>query len=230
MEAKLSIKRVGKNLTEGNILNTLLLFAVPIILTNLIQQLYGMVDLIVIGQYVGSTGTVGVSTGGELSDLMTPIATSFASAGKIFIAQLVGAKYEKRIKETIGTLLSLMMIISVVCAVASIWFYKPILNLLNCPEEALSQASSYMIITALGMPFIFGYNAVCGVLRGLGESKKPLTFVAVAATVNIFGDLLLVAVFQLQAAWYCNCDRSFAGGRFHSCFYLYVQAPRTVRL
>jgi Na+-driven multidrug efflux pump len=145
---------VGKNLTEGNILSTLLLFAVPIILTNLIQQLYGMVDLIIIGQYVGSAGTVGVSTGGELSDLMTPIANSFASAGQIFIAQLFGGKDEKRIKETIGTLLSLMMIISVVCAVASICFNKPILILLNCPEAAFSQASSYMIITALGMPFI----------------------------------------------------------------------------
>ncbi len=200
MGAALSTKKVGKNLTEGPIVKTLLLFAVPIILTNLVQQLYGMVDLIIIGQYVGSIGTVGVSTGGELSDLMTPIATSFATAGQIYIAQLVGAKDEKRIKETVGTMLSLMMIISIVCAVASICFYKPILHLLNCPEEAFAQAASYMIITALGMPFIFGYNAVCGILRGLGESKRPLLFVSIAAVVNIFADLLLVAVFDLQAA------------------------------
>ena len=101
-------KRVGMNLTEGPILKLLLAFAVPIVLTNLIQQLYSMVDLVIIGQYVGSIGTVGVSTGGELSDIMTPIATAFASAGQVYIAQLMGAKNEKRVKETVGTLISLM--------------------------------------------------------------------------------------------------------------------------
>ena len=92
MSAVAAKKKVGRDLTEGNILKTLLIFAIPIVLTNLIQQLYSMVDLIIVGQFVGSTGTVGVATGGEVSDLMTPIATAFASAGQIYIAQLFGAK------------------------------------------------------------------------------------------------------------------------------------------
>ena len=77
---------------------------------------------------------------------------------------------------------------------------QPILRMLNCPEEAFGQAASYLIITCIGLPFIFGYNAVCGVLRGMGESKRPMIFIIIAAAANIFLDILLVAVIPLQAA------------------------------
>ena len=177
MDTPLKKQGVGMDLVQGPILKTLLIFAIPIILTNLIQQLYSMVDLIIIGQFVGSVGTVGVSTGGELADMAAPVAMAFSTAGQIYIAQLVGAKNEKRIKETVGTLLTFMLLVSVVLAAGGVLFGKPILRLLNCPEEAMSQAMSYMIITVLGLPFVFGYNAVCGILRGMGESKRPLLFI-----------------------------------------------------
>ena len=193
-------KRVGKDLTQGPIMRTLLTFAIPIILTNLIQQLYSMVDVIVIGQFVGNIGTVGVNTGGEVADLVTPIATSLASAGQIYIAQLTGSGDRKRANETIGTLLSLMIGISVVLAAVTIGLSGQILSWLHCPEEAVGQAQAYMIITALGYPFIFGYNAVVGILRGMGESKRPLIFVLVAAIVNVVLDILLVAVIPMEAA------------------------------
>lgn len=193
-------EEVGNNLTEGPVFKALVAFACPIILANLIQQLYGMVDLMVIGQFVGSTGTVGVSIGGEMSDMVTPVATAFAMAGQTFIAQLFGAKEEQKVKDTVGTFLTFMTVLSVVLTVLAIVFCKPILRLLNCPEEAFSQAEAYLIITAMGFPFIFGYNAVCGILRGMGESKRPLLFVSVAAVVNIVLDLVLVILFDLQAA------------------------------
>lgn len=201
MTATVKEKRaIGTNLTEGPILKTLLVFAIPIILTSLIQQFYSMVDLVVVGQYVGSTGTVGVSTGGEVSDFMTPLATAFGMSGQIYIAQLVGANKSDRIKKTIGTLFTIMFLFSFVCMVLTICFRNQILHLLNCPEEAWFQAECYMLITVIGMPFIFGYNGVCGILRGLGESRKPLIFVSVAAVVNIVFDLILVIVFRLEAA------------------------------
>lgn len=212
-------KKVGADLTKGPIMKTLLLFAVPIIMTNLIQQLYGMVDLIIIGQFVGSTGTVGVSTGGEMSDLVTPIATGFAMAGQIYIAQLAGAKEEHKIRETIGTLLSVMFLISAVLMAAAILFCVPILKLLNCPEEAMSQAELYLIITAFGFPFIFGYNAVCGVLRGMGESKYPLIFILVAAIINIFLDIFLVVVANMQAAGTAIATMVSQFGAFGAAFY-----------
>ncbi len=212
-------KKVGLDLTEGSILKTLIVFAIPIVLTNLIQQLYSMVDLIIVGQYVGSAGTVGVATGGEVSDLMTPVATAFSSAGQIYIAQLVGAKQDKKVKETIGTLLALMFMISFACIAVTVAFHNRILQLLNCPDEAFKQAAYYMIITTLGMPFIFGYNAVCGILRGMGESQKPLIFVSVAAVVNIVFDVIFVAVFKLEAMGTAIATVMSQFGSFAAAFY-----------
>lgn len=198
--AQAAVKRVGRDLTTGSVAKGVFLFVGPVILTNLIQQVYSMVDLMVIGKFVGNVGTVGVSTGGEIADFLTPVATAFALAGQIYIAQLAGAKRFDELKESVGSFLSLMMGMSVFFAVASIALCDQILGLLNCPEEALSSARSYMIITSCGYPFIFGYNAVCGVLRGMGESKRPLIFIIAAAVANVFLDLLLVVVFRLDAA------------------------------
>lgn len=210
---------VGTNLTEGPILSTLLRFAVPIVLANLVQQLYSMVDLIVIGQYVGSVGTVGVNTGGEIIDMLTPVAMGFSTAGQIYIAQLAGAGDDAKVKRTVGTLLTFMLLFSALLGIGVIALSDFFLNMLNCPEEAWSQAKAYMIITALGTPFIFGYNAVCGVLRGMGESKRPLFFIIVAAVVNIVLDLLLVAVFHLEAAGTAIATAGSQLGSFAAAFY-----------
>jgi len=192
--------RVGRDLTTGPILHGLLLFAIPIVLTNIIQQFYSMVDLIVIGQFVGNAGSIGVNTGGEAADMVAPMAMGFATAGQIFIAQLVGAKNSDKLKKAIGTLLTFTMTLSVLLGAFIILFCKPILHALNCPEIGWNEAAAYMIITAIGTPFVFGYNAVVGILRGMGESKRPLLFIIVAALVNIVLDVILVAVFRLGAA------------------------------
>lgn len=222
MTAAVGKKQVGRDLTEGNILSTLLIFSLPIIATNLIQQLYSMVDLMVVGRFVGSVGTVGVATGGEVSDLMTPVATAFSTAGQIYIAQLAGAKMTEGIKKAVGTLLTMMFTISAACIILTVLFHKNILDLLNCPQEAIVQAAYYMIITTLGMPFIFGYNAVCGILRGMGESKRPLIFVCVAAVVNIVADLIFVIVFKMGAAGTAIATvLSQIGSFFAAFFFMY---------
>lgn len=211
--------RVGTNLTEGPILSSLVKFAVPIVLASLVQQLYSMVDLIVIGQYVGSIGTVGVNTGGEIIDMITPVAFGFSTAGQIYIAQLAGAGDEARVKRTVGTLLTFMLGISVILGAGIIFFSDFFLGMLNCPVEAWGQAKSYMIITAMGAPFIFGYNAVCGVLRGMGESKRPLIFILVAAAVNIVLDLLLVVFIPLEAAGTAIATAASQFGSFAAAFF-----------
>lgn len=176
--------RVGTNLTEGPIMKTLLIFAIPIVLTNIVQQLYSLVDLIVIGQFVGNAGSIGVNTGGELADLLAPIAMGFSTAGQIYIAQLVGARNEDGAKKAVGTLLTFMLALSIVLGFGGAALCGPILTLLNCPEMGWGQAASYLVITALGTPFVFGYNAVVGILRGMGESKRPLAFILIAAAVG----------------------------------------------
>lgn len=200
MSTAASRKHVGMDLTEGNIPKLLLRFAFPLLLANLLQQLYNAVDMAVIGHYVGSAGTVGVSSGGEIATLVTFLATSFGSAGQIYVSQLSGAKDHKSISETIGTSLLSMALMAAVCMVLSIGCCDLFLDWLNCPAEALSQAKSYMIIVSLGLPFIFGYNAVCGILRGMGEAKRPLLFIAVAAAANVLMDILFVVIIPLEAA------------------------------
>ena len=222
MSAGAAGKRVGRDLTQGPVFQSLMIFVFPIILTNLIQQLYSMVDLMVIGRFVGNVGTVGVSVGGEMADFLTPVATSFATAGQILIAQLAGAKQTEKLRRSIGSFLSMNIVLSLVLTVFALVLCRPILTILNCPQEAFSQASSYLIITALGLPFIFGYNAVCGVLRGMGESKRPLIFIIVAATVNIFLDLLLVIVFRLEAAGTAIATAASQAASFAAAFiYMY---------
>lgn len=193
-------KKIGIDLTEGSIMKTLIIYALPLLLTNFVQQLYNTVDMAVIGHYVGSTGTVGVSTGGDIVAFLTFFGTSFGAAAQIYIAQLAGAKKRDKISSTIGTTLTLMFLVSIAFMVICIIFAEPFLNLLNCPAEAMDQAKSYMIITAIGLPFIFEYNAISGILRGMGESKRPLLFVTIAAVSNIFMDILFVAVIPLESA------------------------------
>lgn len=193
-------QKVGRDLTNGPIMSSLMIFAMPIVITDLIQQLYSMVDLMIIGQFVGNVGTVGVNTGGEIADFLMPVATAFAAAGQIYIAQLAGAKKFEEQKSATGTFITMMLTAAIVLMVLTIVLTGPILSLLNCPQEALEQATQYMIITAVGLPFIYGYNAVCGVLRGMGESERPLIFILIAAVVNIVLDVLFVAVFHMEAA------------------------------
>jgi len=192
--------RVGLNLTEGNIWKTLLVFAVPILLANLVQQLYNAVDLIIIGKSMGNAGTVGVAQGGELVNMLTMLSIGFSGAGQVYVSQLVGAKETEKVKHCIGTLLTLMVVGSAIFGIIGAAVSRPFLRMMNCPEEAFEQAVDYMIITALGCPFIFGYNAVCSILRGMGESRRPLLFVSIAAVSNVFLDLFFVVVLNMEAA------------------------------
>lgn len=200
MGAVVKLKQEKRSLTEGPIFSTLISFAIPIILANIIQQLYSLVDLAVAGKYVGAIGTVGVNSGSELADIILILGTAFATSGQIYISQQIGAKDEEGVKHTTGTLLTFTTLVSILAAVGCIVFSTPFLKMINCPEDAFSQAQDYMVITALGFPFIFGYNSVCGILRGMGDSQRPLLFVTIAATANIFADLLFVVVFHLEAA------------------------------
>ena len=199
MDSGTQKRRVGRDLTQGSIVKTLLIFAIPILLTNIVQQLYNTVDLIIIGQFAGKEGTVGTSTGGDLANLLTMLSIGFSAAGEVYIAQLAGAKNYEKLHNAMGTLLTLMMTVSIVCGTLGVVFSKPFLKMLNTPQEAFTQAQDYMIVTSMGMPFVFGYNAVCSIMRGMGESRKPLLFVSIAAVSNIIMDLFFVAVLDMKS-------------------------------
>ncbi len=193
-------KRYGMDLTQGNILRQLLIFMLPLLAANLVQQLYNTVDMIVIGHFVGSEGTVGVAQGGQAAQFLTMLSMGLAVGGQVYISQLTGAQMREKINDAIGTLLTFVLIVSLVLMVVGYLLTDSIIHWLNIPADAISETRNYMAITFLGFPFIFGYNAVCAVLRGMGDSRRPLIFVCIAAASNVVFDLILVAVFKLAAA------------------------------
>ena len=188
------------DLTQGNVTKKLILFSVPFILASLLQTLYSMVDMIVVGQFVGKAGVSAVSIGSQSIQLLTAICMGFSTGGQILLSQLVGAKNEEGIQQTIGTMFTFILSISLVFTVVGIVFADFLLNFLNTPIEAFEAAKSYLVICSLGMIFIYGYNVVCTILRGMGDSKRPLIFVFIAAVVNMVLDIIFVGPFKMGVA------------------------------
>lgn len=182
------------DLTRGSVPRLLARFAWPFLLANLMQSLYNVVDMIVVGQFVGSVGLSAVNTSGLITQLFFSIGAGLASGAQVMISQYKGANDRRSLTETIGTTLSAMGILSIVLTVLVVVFARPMLHLVNVPEESFSQGYAYLVICAIGCFFIFGYNSVCSILRGMGDSRSPMVFVAVATVVNIVLDLLFVAV------------------------------------
>lgn len=187
------------DMTEGSITRHLLVFAVPVMFANMLQTLYNVVDMAVVGQFVGGTGLSAVSIGGDITHLPTMMCMGFANAGQIMISQYVGMNSRDGINRTIGTLFSTLMLCAALVTVLGIAFVDQWLILMNAPAESWDGAKAYTIVCFAGCAFTFGYNAVSAVLRGMGDSKRPLVFIAIATVTNIVLDLLFVAVFKLAA-------------------------------
>lgn len=183
------------DMTQGSVTKKLMKFAGPFILANLLQNLYNMVDMIVVGQFVGSSGLSAVSIGGDILHLATFIVMGVGSAGQILIAQYVGSGRKDRLSSTIGTMFTTLTVLAIIMTFVGLFFRDTFLDLLNTPVEAYEQAQDYCTVCYIGLVFTFGYNIVSSILRGMGDSKRPLIFIAIAAVMNLVLDLLFVAGF-----------------------------------
>lgn len=185
-----------KDFTHGDIMEQLVKFALPLFFSNLLQIVYSMVDMVIVGNRLGKVGISAVSVGGDVSHLLTFVAIGFANAGQVLIAQYIGAGERKKIGRFVGTmggfLLSCAMIISVIGFVLR----HQMLKLMNTPSEAYEGAMIYSVICMVGLVFIYGYNIVSAILRGMGDSKHPFIFISIAAVLNVLLDILLVLVFD----------------------------------
>lgn len=188
------------NLTEGNVFSVLLKFSLPFVIANLIQALYGAVDLLVIGRYCSPESVAAVSTGTQVTQIITSMITGLTLGGTILVGKYTGMKAREEVQKTIATTLSLFAVAALVLTVLMLIFVTPVLKLLKTPEEAFSLAKLYVIICSCGIFFICGYNAISALLRGYGDSKRPMIFVAVSCVLNIAGDLVLVGVFHMGVA------------------------------
>ncbi len=186
--------------TQGNILKKLVPFMLPILGALVLQAAYGAVDLLVVGRFGSTSGLSAVSTGSQVLNLVTFVVTQLAMGITVLIARYLGEKKPQSIGAVIGGAAVVFSIFSAVLLVAMVGFAKSIAVLMQAPEEAVALTTSYVRICGGGIFFIVAYNLLSAIFRGLGDSKSPLLFVLVACVVNILGDLLLVAVFHLDAA------------------------------
>ena len=183
--------------TVGRVPGTLLRFAMPLFLSGLLQMVYNMVDMVVVGQFVGTHGLSAVSIGGEVLQLITFIAMGFSNAGQILISRYVGENNHDKVGKMVGTLFTLLLSIALVLMVVFFIFYGNILDWLNTPEEIWLYTSQYSLTCICGIIFIYGYNMVSAILRGMGDSKHPFQFIAIASVINIILDLVFVALLKM---------------------------------
>ena len=186
--------------TEGSILKKLTYFMLPVLGALVLQAAYGAVDLLVVGRFGSTEGLSAVSTGSQILNFATFVITGLAMGVTVLIARFLGEKKPEQIGALIGGSSIVFAIISAVLFVVMVFFARPISVLMQAPAEAVDLTAVYVRICGGGIFFIIAYNLLSAIFRGLGDSKSPLLFVAVACVVNIFGDLLLVAVFKLDAA------------------------------
>ena len=189
-----------RDLTSGNIVSKLIAFAIPIMGMSLLQAVYNIVDMIIVGQFVGSSGMSAVNIGGQVTHLVLCLCSGLSNGGSAYIGQLFGAGKIKDAKSVIGTLLSFLCTAALLFTAAVLFARHPLLRWLNTPAESYADTLSYLFICISGTLFIYVYNALSAALRGIGESMHPLIYVIITTVENIILDLLFVAVFDWGAA------------------------------
>ncbi len=181
-----------RDLTTGSVPGTLLKFSMPLFLSGLLQMVYNMVDMIVVGKFVGTEGLSAVSIGGEVLQLITFVAMGISNAGQILISRYVGENRKDKVGEMVGTLFTLLMSLALVIMVIFLFSYQGIIRWLNTPQDIYEYTRQYSITCIYGIFFIYGYNLVSAILRGMGDSKHPFMFIAIASVINAILDVVFV--------------------------------------
>ena len=186
--------------TQGSIIGKLVPFMIPILGALILQAAYGAVDLLVVGRFGTTSGLSAVSTGSQVLNLVTFVITQLAMGVTVLIARYMGEKKPQLIGGLIGSAAIVFTMIAAVLFVVMICFARPIAVLMQAPAEAVELTATYVRICGAGIFFIVAYNMLSAIFRGLGDSRSPLIFVAVACVINIAGDLILVAGLHRDAA------------------------------
>ncbi len=189
-----------KDLTTGSVWRGLILFAIPLFISNLIQSVYSVADMMILGHFCGTEGISAVNTSSQVIVIITNLAMGIATGGTVMIGQFLGAGQMEKIKKSISTLLISLLVLAIVITTILLILTKPMLDLLNTPSDSYEGAKDYLVINLVGLIFVFGYNALSAIMRGLGDSKTPLLFVIIASITNIVLDFILIGVYEKGAA------------------------------
>ena len=200
------MSKLQRDFTTGPIGRGMIAFAMPFLLSNILQALYGAVDMWVVGNFSAADAAVrtavlsGVNIGSQITHLVAMMVSGLTVSGTVMVGQYVGARKPKDASETVGTMFTLLFLVGLALTILMIVLSCPLLRLLDTPAEAFPHAQQYLNICLSGTLFIFGYNAISAIQRGLGDSVRPLIFVGVACVINIVLDLWLVKGLGMGAA------------------------------
>lgn len=204
-----------QDLTSGSVPKRLVRFALPLLLANLLQSCYSLVDMAVVGQFVGSAGLAAAASSSQIVSVITSLCLGLATGGTVLVAQYRGAKREAEERAASGTLCVFSLLLALVIAAALPLACGPVFQFMSVPVQVMPLALEYLRILSPGILFSFGYNALCAILRGRGDSAGPLKFVAGSTLLNIGLDLLLTGALGMGmagAAWATVASQAF------SCF------------
>ena len=218
----MSKKSLSKDFTQGSIARQLFFFAIPFMASNALQVLYSTIDMIIVGEFVGTPGLSAVSQSSQIVNFATMVCLGFSNAGQVLLAQALGAKKRKEMNDIIGTLFTFIAFIALIFTCVMLFAQTCILNIMKIPEESYEMARDYLVICASGLIFTAGYNMVSAVLRGMGDSKRPFLFIGIASFVNLVLDIIFTGILGwgvAGAAWATIIGQAVSF--IFSLFYLY---------
>ena len=188
------------DMTTGNPVKLILLFSIPLLIGNIFQQFYSMVDTIIVGRFIGVEALAAVGTTSSMVFLVNGFVMGLTSGFAVLISQKYGAKDEVGVKEAVASSIILSIIATILVTFISVLSAKPLLTLMNTPSNIMKDASTYIIILYAGNIAIIFYNMMAAILRALGDSKTPLYFLIVSSVLNIILDLVLIINFKMGVA------------------------------
>ena len=189
-----------RNLTSGSVFKNIVIFSLPYLLSYFLQTLYGLADLFIIGQFEGVASTTAVSVGSQVMHMLTVMIVGLAMGSTVSIGQAVGARDRKRAALAIGNTATLFMTLSIVLTVVLLILVRQIVAVISTPAEAVEGTVAYLTICFIGIPLITAYNIISSVFRGMGDSKSPMYFIAVACAANIALDYLFMGALKMGPA------------------------------
>lgn len=188
------------NLTTGSVPKTIFYFSLPYFLSYFLQTLYGTADLFIIGQFDGVDSTTAVSIGSQVMHMLTVMIVGLAMGTTVMTGRAVGAGDRRQVNLAVGNTVSLFMALSIVLTAILLCFVRPIVAIMSTPKEAVNGTITYLTICFIGIPFITAYNIISSIFRGMGDSKSPMCFIAIACAFNIVLDYLFIGVMKLGPA------------------------------
>ena len=188
------------DMTTGNPVKLILLFSIPLLIGNIFQQFYSMVDTIIVGRFVGVEALAAVGTTSSMVFLVNGFVMGLTSGFAVLISQKYGAKDEAGVKKAVASSITLSIIATIIVTFISVISAKPLLTLMNTPSNIMKDASTYIVILYAGNVAIIFYNMMAAILRALGDSKTPLYFLIVSSVLNIILDLVLIINFKMGVA------------------------------